>query len=137
MQHRPYRLLPLAVVPAALALLALGFVLGAGYTGPFAPSAARAEPPAFRVEGSCKRGDVLVFDGASTARCTSPASLLPVPRCDGKRGAFLSSDGSGGLVCVEPSGWEQSAYGLLPKCRAGASLESKGFGEWKCTDPTP
>jgi hypothetical protein len=105
----------------------LGALLFAGgaFTG-----AATAEPRTVKLDGSCSRGDLLVFDGSDRARCVELQELA-FPRCEA--GSFLTTPG-GKLACVGPSTTPWGAKGLLPVCGNGDLIESEGFGAWRCLE---
>jgi hypothetical protein len=109
-------------------LLVLAMVaLGAFALGGLLPRVG-AQGRSITLEGSCDRGDVLVFDGSDRARCVD-ADELAYPRCD--EGAFLTTS-SGELRCVGPSTTPWGARGLLPVCNDEEIVVSEGFGRWRC-----
>lgn len=121
-----------APTSAKLPLLVLGaLALGTAFAlGRAAPPSANAQPRTVTLDGSCSRGDVLVFDGSDRARCVEPDELS-YPRCDA--GEFLTTT-NGELRCIGPSHTPWGARGLLPECSERALVVSEGFGRWRCED---
>lgn len=106
------------------------FVLGSMLTFDRPSPGAVAQARTVTLDGSCDRGDVLVFEGSNRARCVD-VDRLAYPRCDS--GEFLSTV-AGELRCIGPSSTPWGARGLLPECRRGALLLSEGFGRWRCEE---
>ena len=114
--------------PALLVLL--GALVGVGADRFMdEPSTALAQARGVSIEGSCDRGDLLVFDGSDRARCVDPDEL-EFNTCDS--GEVMGTDSSGHLRCVGPSTSSWGIRGLLPNCSSGDTLVSEGFGSWRC-----
>ncbi len=85
--------------------------------------------PALQMPSSCSSGDVLIVDG-SRLTCVSQGGLRVARDCS--RGEFLVASSSGAIACNEVSSAPWGHQNLLPSCNQGATLESEGFGRWRC-----
>jgi hypothetical protein len=100
---------------------------------PFAGSirTADAQGRMIEIEGSCSRGEVLVFESSNRATCVDVGEL-DYPRCS--EGAFLTTQGGSRLECMGGSSTPWGIRGLLPRCDRGDILVSEGFGRWACQE---
>lgn len=89
---------------------------------------ASAQPPTLELEGSCSRGDLVVYESPGKVRCVE-LDELRADSCD--KGAFLTAR-QGRVRCEGPSSTTWGAEGLLPRCDRDSIVVSEGFGRWKC-----
>jgi hypothetical protein len=111
----------------------LGMVLSAGLNPPERSTASAQSREGLTLDGTCNRGDVLVYSGTNRTQCI-PAGRLELLQC--REQDVVGTDTWGPLRCTSPSTTSSGARGLLPECSSGETLVSEGFGRWRCQSPS-
>jgi hypothetical protein len=95
------------------------------------PRALEAQQRAGTLPSNCSAGELVVADSFGQFRCRPPGRALQLSGCNS--GDFVSINSSGELSCTRPSSFSSGARNLLPSCSSGESLQSEGYGSWRCS----